>query len=50
MFKILLKSAVAAKDFSGGTLIDLVEFATFVVIFLIAVFVAYMIYRSKNKR
>lgn len=49
MVKILLDSA-SANNFSDSLLINLVEFSTFVLIFLIAVFISYMIYRSKNKR
>lgn len=49
MVKILL-NAVAANNFSDSLLINLVEFSTFVLIFLIAVFISFMIYRSKNKR
>lgn len=49
MVKILLY-AVRANNFPDTTLINAVEFITFVLIFLIAVFIAYLIYRSKKRR
>jgi preprotein translocase subunit YajC len=45
----LLETA-AAEDFNSGKIISSVEFTTFMLIFLIAVFISYIIYRSQNKR
>lgn len=50
MIKSLLDATPEINNFADNTLISSVEFSIFVLIFLIAVFIAYMIYRSKKKR